>query len=539
MTPTDPFAGRILGGCRLERPLGRGGMGVVYLATHLGLGTPVAVKILQRDMGHDEERLERFLQEARILARFSHPGVVRILDAGTSDASSYLVMEYVPGESLADSIGRRGSLDPYEAAWVARSLAFALAHVHGRGIVHRDLKTANVFLSFESCQGEGNAPLPGLPPGWPSVVKLGDFGLARMTEMNRRLTQAGAVVGTVHYLSPEQVDGEPGDAASDFYALGVVLFRILTLKWPHPGDDPTVMLRHIRDSRALPLDEFLPRAPREMVELVAELLARDPSSRPASAIEIAARLDRVLLAKDARLFTLLESTTETSGSPRLEMSRGEPEAGSASPAGSVAPAPPAGKTSGRHRTRWRAARRPSWALPAAALAIVGGAALAAALLSSGSGDSGPAATTTAEPTARDAKPSAEKQGPDRAPARDPDPNPHAGSIVDPAAAGTTPVAGDPDTIWTYVEELRARSPGSAEVEERVRSALQDLLVAHVLKQTKDLSRKARLDPTHREEHLARALALLRSVENPAKGRALPPDLRTPIDAEIARIEGLR
>jgi serine/threonine-protein kinase len=218
----DPLVGTVLGGrYDLSGVLGRGGMGTVYRASRQDTGQIVAVKVLRRELADAPDARERFEREARAAARLSHPACVAVRDFGHDPAGAYLVMELCRGRSLAAIIGE-GPLDPVVAARIAERVLAGLAHAHSLGVVHRDLKPENIMV------------------GEVGLVKILDFGLARVLGDAERSAEAhaGTVMGTPEYLSPEQCLGDAGDARSDLYSVGVVLFEMLTGKRPFHGKTP-------------------------------------------------------------------------------------------------------------------------------------------------------------------------------------------------------------------------------------------------------------------------------------------------------------
>jgi tRNA A-37 threonylcarbamoyl transferase component Bud32 len=278
-------AGRVLGGrYQLARLLARGGMAEVWEGHDATLSRPVAVKILQNHLAADAIFVERFRREAVTAARLGHHAIVATYDAGIDSGTAYIVMELVRGRTLRQFLTSTGALDPALAVGIAMQIADALAYAHRCGLIHRDVKPANVLL----CDEDGAVP----------QVKVTDFGIAKTTaELGQDLTATGTVLGTPKYFSPEQVEGrhEP-DARSDLYALGVVLFEMLTGRVPFDG--PTEMataLAHLRDTPPS-VTALRPAVPPAVDSLVQKLLAKSPADRPPTAV--AARQALELLASD-------------------------------------------------------------------------------------------------------------------------------------------------------------------------------------------------------------------------------------------------
>ena len=261
------------------RRVGAGGMGEVYLARDLPLGRPVALKILKDHLLESEAALWRFREEARAAARLSHPNVVRVFDAGTDGAEAYIAMEYVAGGTLKERISREEPLEPREAARIARGVALALCEAHQKGIVHRDVKPQNVLLT------ERGEP------------KLADFGIARAAEATP-LTQTSMILGSAHYLSPEQAVGEPATPKSDLYSLGVTLYEMLTGRLPFDAENPiAIAVKHVGEWPASPR-AVNPGVPRPLERLTMALLAKDPEQRPATAMAVSRALDPSVLAHE-------------------------------------------------------------------------------------------------------------------------------------------------------------------------------------------------------------------------------------------------
>ena len=257
LEPGDEFAG-----CRIEAVAGRGGMGVVYRATELSLGRPVALKLLTPERARDREFRERFQRESRMAASIDHPNVIPVYAAGEHDGSLYLVMRYVGGTDLHALLRDRGAREPEHAAELVAQVAAALDAAHAAGLVHRDVKPANVLLAGDHAY-------------------LSDFGLTRLAASDTSLTESGRWIGTVEYSSPEQLRGELTDARADVYSLGCVLFAALTGRAPFAcGTVPATMLAQINDPPPRPSELGVPR---EFDRVIARALAKRPEDRYPSA----------------------------------------------------------------------------------------------------------------------------------------------------------------------------------------------------------------------------------------------------------------
>jgi serine/threonine-protein kinase len=256
----------IAGRYRLDEPLGRGSMSAVWAADDLELERRVAVKML----GPRADR-QRFEREARAAAALSHPNIVALYDYGREDARPFMVLECLPGGTLEDVLRERAPLGEAEARRIATDVAAGLAHAHARGLVHRDLKPANIL--FDS---EGRA-------------KIGDFGIARM-DGTGTLTEAGTVLGTASYLSPEQAAGLPAGPASDVYSLGVILFRMLTGRLPFESSNAMELVRMHRDDPPPAIADIRPEAPAALAAVATAALAKEPAARPADGAAVLAQL---------------------------------------------------------------------------------------------------------------------------------------------------------------------------------------------------------------------------------------------------------
>ncbi len=258
-------AGQLLDGrYRVGSWIARGGMATVYLGTDTKLDRTVALKVAHAELAGDPDFVRRFTGEARSAARLSSPNVVAVYDQGSHGYLPYLVMEYVPGQTLRELLRSRGRLEPREALDIISGVLAGLSAAHEAGIVHRDVKPENVLL------GVGN------------VIKVADFGLARAASRASH-TRTGMIIGTAAYLAPEQVARSISDARSDVYAAGVMLFEMLTGVQPHTGETPLVVAhKHVSDA-VPPPSSMVPGLPPSLDALVALATSRDPDLRPADA----------------------------------------------------------------------------------------------------------------------------------------------------------------------------------------------------------------------------------------------------------------
>ncbi|MFO0601562.1 MAG: DUF3160 domain-containing protein [Polyangiales bacterium] len=267
----ESYLGRVIAGrYALDRLLGKGGMGLVFEARHVAVGRRVAVKILRPEYARSDEAVARFHREAKAAASVGSPHIVEVIDFGFSEeGGAYLAMELLEGEDLAALVRRKGALEPARAVAIVRQVAEALGAAHARGIVHRDLKSGNVFVS----RGDR--------------VKVLDFGVSKVLDAGDGApldTAQGAVIGTAHYMAPEQAsDGRNVDARADLYSLGCILFEVLTGELPFVGATPVeVLYKQVHESPRRP-SAVRPGVPRALDALAQKLLAKDRDARPRDA----------------------------------------------------------------------------------------------------------------------------------------------------------------------------------------------------------------------------------------------------------------
>ncbi|MBI3977992.1 MAG: protein kinase [Chloroflexi bacterium] len=326
---------RIVGG------LGEGGMATVHRAEDRALGRTVAVKVLREQYAADPASCRRFQQEARLAASLSHPHIVGVFDAGESDGRPFLVMEYVEGPTLKEVL-RRGPLPVAQAVEIAVQTCAAVAFAHAHGIVHRDIKPQNILLKSQSSTSSkgrelGTAALS--PAAFPDV-KLADFGIARALS-SASLSETMHVLGSVHYLSPEQAQGKAATPASDVYSIGVVLYEMLAGRPPFEGETVVgVAVQHIQQPPPL-LRERNPQVTPLLEGIVLKAMAKDPEKRYASAEAMARAL---------REYRELEAGT-TMGVPALK-GGGRPPSGEATPFAPTASTAPTPTKRRAGRARW-------------------------------------------------------------------------------------------------------------------------------------------------------------------------------------------
>ena len=325
----------------LVERLAVGGMGEVWCADDSVLGRAVAIKILRDQYAGDETFRQRFRAEAQNAALLVHPNVAQVFDFNEGDEASgtppWLVMELIRGERLADLIAREAPLPPDRVWSIVGQAASALAAAHAAGVVHRDIKPANLLLC---------------PDG---TIKVTDFGIARAVGSSS-MTSTGVMLGTPHYLSPEQVAGQSATSASDFYALGVVAFECLTGNRPFEGDPMAVLVAH-RDQPAPPVPGSVPPALRD---LVTALLGKDPERRPTDGVAIAAQAER-MLGRDAGVARMDAPVAAYPVEPAATTTE--------HPSTSVLAVPPVAESAPQSRPSARRRQLPAWIIAAAAATV--------------------------------------------------------------------------------------------------------------------------------------------------------------------------
>jgi serine/threonine protein kinase/CheY-like chemotaxis protein len=323
----DPHVGRVVAGYRIEERIGRGGMGVVYRAEHVNLQRQAAIKLIAPELAEAGGFRERFNREARVAAALHHPNVVTVYDAGEVDGLLYLAMQYVEGSDLGALLRAQGRLRPYRAVDVCRQVAAALDAAHGLGLIHRDVKPANVLVGGRT-------------------AFLTDFGLTKRLESGQsQLTRAGDVVGTIHYVAPEQIEGGRVDARSDLYSLGCVLYHCLSGEVPFPREtDVAVIYAHVSEPPPR-LTAVRPELPDGLDAVVAKALEKAPERRFKTCTDLLSAARAVLDAAGPLAETMAPRPVPASGDASdvpttIGTLRFAPPSGSRDDSSPAVPAPP-------------------------------------------------------------------------------------------------------------------------------------------------------------------------------------------------------
>jgi len=264
-----------LGHYEIVEELGRGGMGVVYKGYESSLGRYVAIKVLAAAMAHDPVFVERFLREARAMAALNDPHIIQIYFIGQDEDQTFFVMEFIDGESLSDWIKRDHRLPASDALKILMDAAQGLATAHSQGVIHRDIKPGNIMITTRG------------------VVKVADFGIALASnDVSQKLTNTGALVGTPGYLSPEVCLGKPVDQRSDIFALGIVLFEMLTGRMPFNSESPLKLMLDVVEADIPDIREINPDIDEEVTRILGRMLAKNPVDRYQSCDELIADLKK-------------------------------------------------------------------------------------------------------------------------------------------------------------------------------------------------------------------------------------------------------
>ena len=319
----------VLGPYRIERTLGRGGMGAVYEGVNVDTGERAAVKILAGVLSREQDFRQRFETEIETLKKLNHPNIVRLFGFGQQDDILFYAMELVEGSSLEEELQRGRRFDWRETTHIGIEVCRALRHAHDRGIIHRDIKPANLLLTDDG------------------RVKLSDFGIARLFGMSG-LTAAGNVLGTVEYMAPEQTDGRPVSPRTDLYSLGGVFYALLARRPPFQARSVPEMLTLQRTATPEPVTRYVSDVPKDLERTIAQLLEKEPAKRVANAAVLARRLEAMLRAlsipPEEKAEGAYELEAPASGVERVEPATLPPTrilgASSDSPAGQQPPTTP-------------------------------------------------------------------------------------------------------------------------------------------------------------------------------------------------------
>lgn len=420
----DPYLGKMVSGkYKVEKLLGQGGMGRVYLAHNVALDQKVVLKVLLPEYGQDPDTVKRFQHEGRAASRLRHPNVIQVMDFGAmEDGTLYMAMEFLPGKDLAHLIQHEFPLGDRRIARIASQILAALGEAHAQNIIHRDLKPENVMI--EQRRGD------------PDFVKVLDFGIAKITDAKTKLTAAGLVCGTPEYMSPEQAKGADLDPRSDLYSVGVIVYQMVTGLLPFESDTPVgFLMKHLTEppmppSQRQPEVDVSP----ELEAFIMKAISKNPADRFANAEEMREALlavvpDAGAPARAATSAAIPRPATPAAPTAKAAPSAAKPAATKPQPEEAPAPAKPGGKT--------------GLIAAAAAVVVIAGAAGAWFATRGGSAPATPpVATAPTQPPTTPAPPTTPTQ-----PVADPQqpaggtaaPNPDAGT------GGTTTAAPTPPT----------------------------------------------------------------------------------------------
>ena len=371
---TELADGDRFAGYRIESRLGRGGMGILYLAVEPGLERRVALKLIAPEAASDDVFAQRFAEESRIAASIEHPNVVPIYAAGEEEGVPWIAMRYVAGSDLGRRLAREKKLDPSEAVALIAQVGNGLDAIHTAGLVHRDVKPANVLLGGD----------PGAEHAY-----ITDFGVARNVATQSGLTQTGRFVGTLDYVAPEQISGEPVDARVDVYALGCLLFKLLTGEVPFPREGEAARLyAHLHDPPPAP-SLFAPAVPIALDDVVIRAMSKSPEDRYLSAGDLGRAAQAAL---SGTVVAVPERTVATGAAATRETSRPKP-------------GPPEVETAKLPEEPAAERRRRPLVMGAGAMALILVVVVAALLLGGGgNGGSAGGETNAATTTTKEAKP---------------------------------------------------------------------------------------------------------------------------------------
>ncbi len=269
----DPEPGSIIGGYELVDEIARGGMGTIYRARHVSLGSQVAVKVLKRDLASRPDTVKRFIREGKLIARLDHPGIIKVFDVGRQGDFYYIIMELVEGRNLQQVVDQDGPLPIRKALDIARQVALALHHAHRNGVIHRDVKPSNLILSKDG------------------TVYVTDFGIARLLDQDTALTRAGSLIGTPSHMSPEQCRGSGVDERSDIYSLGATLYTLVSGRPPFKSKSTARLVIQLLHDNPPPIETLVERLEPEVARCIKRMMAKHPAARYQTANEVADAID--------------------------------------------------------------------------------------------------------------------------------------------------------------------------------------------------------------------------------------------------------